>query len=330
MPRKFDFLSPGIEIREVDQSILPAQVDADGPIIIGRFRKGPGMKPAKVRSLDYFIDVYGNPVPGGSSLKGDIWRDGPQLSAPTYAAYAAQSWLASRTSPVNVVRLLGDQHPQAVNDSGYAGWQLSGSGGVQVTTSAATNSTAYGLFVSDLSKLSQTTPKTLIYDTDGGSAAAYNGKTLTIQRDNVTKVIFTFTNVDTSGKNGTAEKIDATNITLYIFGLNAAAIMTLIETGFELAASEGMLSDFSIDNNSTNLEIFNLSTSETIEMQSSQAGNFKLEGSGLDSEQTIAVATTAIGEGTLAAVFYVNSGYMTLVGTDAHGGTTAATTGEIA
>ena len=34
MPRKFDFLSPGIEIREVDQSILPAEVDADGPIIM--------------------------------------------------------------------------------------------------------------------------------------------------------------------------------------------------------------------------------------------------------------------------------------------------------
>ena len=146
MPRKFDFLSPGIEIREVDQSILPANVDADGPIIIGRFRKGPGMKPAKVRSLDNFLQVYGNPVPGGSSLKGDIWRDGPQLSAPTYAAYAAQSWLASRTSPVNVVRLLGDQHPQAVDDSGYAGWKLNTS---IPHASQASNSTAYGLFIVD-------------------------------------------------------------------------------------------------------------------------------------------------------------------------------------
>ena len=145
MPRKFDFLSPGIEIREVDQSILPAEVDADGPVIIGRFRKGPGMKPAKVRSLDYFVQVYGNPVPGGSSLQGDVWRDGPQLSAPTYAAYAAQSWLASRTSPVNLVRLLGDQHPQA-SAAGYAGWQLSSS---LPNSSATSNSTAYGLFVAN-------------------------------------------------------------------------------------------------------------------------------------------------------------------------------------
>ena len=160
MPRKFDFLSPGIEINEVDQSILPAEVDADGPIIIGRFRKGPGMKPAKVRSLDNFVQVYGNPVPGGSSLKGDIWRDGPQLSAPTPAAYAAQAWLSSRTSPVNLVRLLGEQHPQA-NTAGYAGWQLSGSGGLQITSAAATNSTAYGLFVADTSSLGQSTAITL-------------------------------------------------------------------------------------------------------------------------------------------------------------------------
>ena len=153
MPRKFDFLSPGIEITEVDQSILPAEVDADGPVIIGRFRKGPGMKPAKVRSLDYFISVYGNPIPGGSSLKGDIWRDGPQLSAPTYGAYAAQSWLASRTSPVNVVRLLGDQHPSATGD-GIAGWQLSAS---IPSTTQADNSTAYGLFIIDDDKTGKAT-----------------------------------------------------------------------------------------------------------------------------------------------------------------------------
>ena len=145
MPRKFDFLSPGIEIREVDQSILPNEVDADGPVIIGRFRKGPGMKPVKVSSLEYFIDVYGNPVPGGSSIQGDIWRDGPQLSAPTYGAYAAQAWLSSRTSPVNLVRLLGEQHPQST-DAGKAGWQLTGA-----TSSAtpANNSVAYGLFIAD-------------------------------------------------------------------------------------------------------------------------------------------------------------------------------------
>jgi len=164
MPRKFDFLSPGIEIREVDQSILPSEVDADGPVIIGRFRKGPGMKPAKVRSLDYFVQTYGNPVPGGSSLQGDVWRDGPQLSAPTYAAYAAQAWLASRTSPVNLVRLLGDQHPQAV-EAGYAGWQLSAS---VPSSDAADNSTAYGLFIANSGSNNLTGTLAAVFYCDSG------------------------------------------------------------------------------------------------------------------------------------------------------------------
>ena len=104
------------------------------------------MKPAKVRSLDSFVQVYGNPVPGGSSLQGDIWRDGAQLSAPTYAAYAAQAWLASRTSPVNLVRLLGDQHPNLSGETGKAGWQTSAS---LPSSTVADNSTAYGLFIAN-------------------------------------------------------------------------------------------------------------------------------------------------------------------------------------
>ena len=163
MPRKFDFLSPGIEIREVDQSILPSNVDADGPVIIGRFRKGPGMKPAKVRSLDYFTQVYGNPVPGGSSLQGDVWRDGPQLSAPTYAAYAAQAWLASRTSPVNLVRLLGDQHPNLTGEDGKAGWQLSAS---VPSSTQGDNSTAYGLFIIDKDNLGKNTNSNITISLD--------------------------------------------------------------------------------------------------------------------------------------------------------------------
>ena len=41
MPAKFDFLSPGIDIQEIDQSSLPPAADEEGPIIIGRTRKGP-------------------------------------------------------------------------------------------------------------------------------------------------------------------------------------------------------------------------------------------------------------------------------------------------
>ena len=142
MAKKFDFLSPGIEIREIDQSFIPAERDAEGPIIIGRTRKGPANKPVKIRTLDDFVSVFGLPVPGGNGAQGDMWRDG-NMVGPTYASYAAQSWLASENSPITIVRIAGDQHPQASTDAGKAGWKLSGS----MTSNRATNSTAYGLFL---------------------------------------------------------------------------------------------------------------------------------------------------------------------------------------
>jgi hypothetical protein len=141
MAKKFDFLSPGIEIREIDQSFLPQEAEAAGPIIIGRTRKGPANKPVRIRNLDDYVSVFGLPIPGGAGPQGDVWRDG-NTSGPTYASYAAQAWLASENSPVTVVRIAGDQHPDAT-DAGKAGWSLDG----DISTDRASNSTAYGLFL---------------------------------------------------------------------------------------------------------------------------------------------------------------------------------------
>ena len=364
MPRKFDFLSPGIEITEVDQSILPAEVDADGPVIIGRFRKGPGMKPAKVRSLEYFLQVYGNPVPGGSSLKGDIWRDGPQLSAPTYAAYAAQSWLASRTSPVNIVRLLGDQHPQAT-EGGKAGWQVSGSGGAQVTALASTNSTAYGLFVADLTNVGQHTAITLsAHASFDASDLETDGTTLMFFRSNdvttktkaaglVLEIDFESDNATIAG--GTVERaLDGTDgvakITCGFSGLSTITeILAVVEAALELAVSSGDISNISVDNTGTTLVIHNLqrgsAVTDRLTITDKASSQNQFQASGIDPQdgstaETVALAggananaicalaaTTTAGEGTLAAVFYINSGYMVLKGKDASGGTGTETTG---
>jgi hypothetical protein len=143
MAKKFDFLSPGIEIREIDQSFIPVEREAEGPIIIGRTRKGPANKPVKVRNLDDYVSVFGAPIPGGNGPQGDVWRDG-NTSGPTYASYAAQAWLASGESSVTIVRLAGDQHPAAATDSAKAGWKLKNG---DTNSSAADNSSAYGLFV---------------------------------------------------------------------------------------------------------------------------------------------------------------------------------------
>ena len=141
MAKKFDFLSPGIEIREIDQSFIGSERDAEGPIIIGRTRKGPANKPVKVRNLDDFVSVFGLPVPGGNGVQGDMWRDG-NMTGPTYASYAAQAWLASEEAPVTIVRLSGEQKSGATG-FGEAGWNLAGT----PTNVISTNSTAYGLFL---------------------------------------------------------------------------------------------------------------------------------------------------------------------------------------
>ena len=144
MPTKFDFLSPGIQINEIDESVLPADVIQPGPIIIGRTAQGPALKPVRINTLADYINVFGAPIAGGSSITGDIWRDGPGSTAPTYASYAAQSWLASQTTGITVVRLLGDEVDSPVAGATRVGWTLSGSA---ANAASGSNSTAYGLFV---------------------------------------------------------------------------------------------------------------------------------------------------------------------------------------
>ena len=103
--KKFKFVSPGVFIDEIDNT-RRTNIGGDiGPVVIGRLQRGPAMRPIQVNSFSEFVEIFGEPVPGGGG--GDIWRDGNK-AAPTYAAYAAQAWLRNNT-PLNVVRLLGVQ-----------------------------------------------------------------------------------------------------------------------------------------------------------------------------------------------------------------------------
>lgn len=149
LARKFRFVSPGIFLREVDNSQLPRIADAVGPTIIGRYAQGPAMRPYKVRSLADFVEVFGNPIPGASS--GDVWREGNK-TGPTYAAYAAFAWLNAGVAPANIVRLLGAEHDQATT-AGQAGWttttgtETSAGTAKNPTELLSTNGGAYGLFI---------------------------------------------------------------------------------------------------------------------------------------------------------------------------------------
>ena len=141
---RFKFISPGVFIEEVDKSFIPELPDRMGPVVVGRFKKGPSNRPIKVKSYNELVEVFGTPAPGNAS--GDIWRSGA-MTAPTYAAYAAQAWLRNNT-PCTVVRLLGVQHPDAVsyatNTTAPAGWRTDN---MHSIVSATDTGGAYGLFV---------------------------------------------------------------------------------------------------------------------------------------------------------------------------------------
>jgi hypothetical protein len=122
--KSFKFISPGIFINEIDNSQLPAVPGEIGPVVIGRTERGPAMRPVQVNSFSEFVNVFGNPIPGGQG--GDVWRDG-NYTAPTYAAYAAQAYLRN-SNALTVVRLLGAQKAGlSTGAAGRAGWETSGS-----------------------------------------------------------------------------------------------------------------------------------------------------------------------------------------------------------
>jgi phage tail sheath protein FI len=145
--RKFKFISPGVFLNEIDNSQLPNQPRETGPLFVGRSKYGPAMRPVTVDSFAEFVQLYGEPIPGGKA--DDVWRNGNEQT-PTYGTYAAQAWLRN-SSTCTYMRLLGSQNA-VVETGGEAGWKLTG----QITdaydiatTPNATDATgsAWGLFV---------------------------------------------------------------------------------------------------------------------------------------------------------------------------------------
>ena len=124
--RKFKFVSPGVFLKEIDNSQLPKLPGGVGPVIIGRTKKGPALKPVKVSSFQDFVRIFGETVPGNQGS--DPWRDGNGLQATAYAPYAAQAYLAADIqSPVTVIRLAGIAgDDQTADEIGKPGWKAAG------------------------------------------------------------------------------------------------------------------------------------------------------------------------------------------------------------
>jgi hypothetical protein len=128
--RKFRFVSPGVFLKEIDNSQRPRTPEGVGPVIIGRTRKGPAMKPYKVRSMEEFERIFGKPQPGNQGE--DPWRDGTGLLAEAYLPYAAKAYLSAEIdSPATIIRLAGVHDPSAAADSdGEPGWAAGNAWGI--------------------------------------------------------------------------------------------------------------------------------------------------------------------------------------------------------
>ena len=64
---KFKFVSPGVQVQEIDDSRLPAEASAVGPVVIGRTVRGPAMQPVQVSSIQQLEAVFGAPSNGATS-----------------------------------------------------------------------------------------------------------------------------------------------------------------------------------------------------------------------------------------------------------------------
>ena len=305
---KFKFVSPGVFIDEIDESGIPALPERMGPMVVGRFRKGPGNRPVKVNSYKEFARLFGDPAPGNAS--GDIWRTG-ELTAPTYAAYAVKAWLRNN-SPCTVYRVLGEQAGNA--DSGQtpeAGWITDNS---FTSDNIAAVGGAYGLFVMpNPDSYGGGTAATATLQAVSATPAQYDGGTLTLIDAAGTSKTYIF-DADNDGATGTLDGSD--NVRIQINGkATAGEVAAQIKDALESA-------------NGHNGTI-------TITVSTADAANDTLalsQVAGVGGNQTIARATVTANNiytvssaftggdghsvtGTLAAIWYLQEGALVLTGT---------------
>jgi hypothetical protein len=92
---KYKLVSPGVQIKEIDNSQVPAELQDAGPVVIGRAQRGPAMRPVRVNSYSEFIEYFGNS--STNNVTNDVWRENVILG-PSYGALAAEASLANKNS----------------------------------------------------------------------------------------------------------------------------------------------------------------------------------------------------------------------------------------
>ena len=311
---QFKFISPGIFLNEIDESAIPSLPERMGPLVIGRFPKGPGKRPVQVSSYKEFVSVFGNASPGNAS--GDIWRTG-DMTAPTYAAYAVQAWLRNN-SPCTVYRVMGENRSDAdtAKATSQAGWKTTNAFGSAATGDLSTHGGAYGLFVMpnpDSFDGGPVKSHATLTITNAGECTAGNtislvtqgGSTITITGHATTTAMTTTSGASSDGT------FDASTVSGG--STNNAAQATAIAAAFDLhddltATASGAV--VTITQNTGGVV-----SSPTITIaDGSGGGDISASMTVANFHEGAASSAPAV-TGTLAAIWYCNSGAVVLSGT---------------
>jgi len=100
-------VSPGVFTNEVDQSFLPAGVQAIGAAVIGPTQKGPAGIPTKVSSYSEFVQIFGGKFTSGSGASEQSYKYLTNYSAQEYLKYA---------DTLTVVRIMAGDYAPATSD----------------------------------------------------------------------------------------------------------------------------------------------------------------------------------------------------------------------
>ena len=308
---KFKFVSPGVFVSEVDNSQLPALPRGVGPVVIGRSLKGPAMRPVQVDSFSEFVETFGNPIFGGGDS--DVWRAGPNVSAPSYATYAAQAYLRNE-SPLVFVRLAGVQISSATGD-GVAGWETNSS---EMTGSGegVYGGGAFGLFIAPNPGTTSAVFATASLTTPLSGTVGIDGTQQFILTSSYTSNIYTFIATGSI----TADQ-STTNPFIYEFDAGEGATLGAGITSTNIAA---------IINASASADFSAISSSAGVKITSTQVGTLGNDDNLSSSLAGALLVATDFSDGvnqlgpftgSLAAIFYARTGSVSLCGTYADGAT---------
>jgi len=169
-------ISPGVFTNEIDQSFLPAAVQAIGAAVVGPTSKGPALVPTRVSSYAEYISKFGGDFSSGSGANEDSYKYLTNYSVQEYLKYA---------DTLTVVRILAGDYAPAQS-------QVSSSGASSTVGAQATGSfelfgvggANYGAFSNDTVQLHTgddggsflfTSGSNFVGDNENISAFAYSG-----------------------------------------------------------------------------------------------------------------------------------------------------------